>query len=110
MADLEARDQREARLKEAWLMATCQHPAMFARLFNKPRFRDGRYLKWCLTWNGDVEWNPDVRRLPPVAPPPVQRYDVGILATTVPKIDLLRRLEDERDAYRQTLFRYRAAA
>ena len=42
--------------------------------------------------------------------PNVQRYEVGLLVTTVPRLDLLRRLEDERDAFRQTLFRQRLAA
>ena len=68
-------------------------------LFGKKDLRHGRYLKWCLTHTQDVDEMPNV-----------QRYEVGLLVTTVPRLDLLNRLEDERDAFRQTLFRYRAAA
>ena len=38
--------------------------------------------------------------------PNVQRYEVGILVSTMP--DMLRRLEDERDAFRQSFLRFAA--
>jgi hypothetical protein len=92
-----SRSQREARLKEAWLMVTQQHPSLFTALFNKQRQREGRYLKWCLTWKQPVEWG-EVKRLPPV-----EKYEPTILVSTMP--DMLHRLEDERDTFRQTLLR-----
>jgi hypothetical protein len=101
------RFQREARMKEAWLMVTEQHPALFVNLWSKQRQREGRYLKWCLTWTQQVDWDQNVRRLPPVQ---VQKYEPTILVSTTPRLDLLKRLKDERDAFRQSLLRLRYAA
>jgi hypothetical protein len=107
--DADARAQREARLKEAWLLAVREHPSLFVSLYKTPHFRAGRYLKWCLTWNQQVEWNKGqnmeepgngVQRLPPV-----QKYEVGRLVTTTPRFDLLRRLEDECNDFRATLMK-----
>ena len=94
-----------AKLKEAWLMVTSDHPALFTALWSKQRQREGRYLKWCLTWTQQVDWDQNVRRLPPVQ---VQKYEPTILVSTIPRFDLLKRLEDERDAFRQSLLRYAA--
>jgi hypothetical protein len=92
-----SRNEWEIMLKRAWLMTADGHPGRLAGLFGKNRSRHGRYLKWCLTHTQDVDEMPNV-----------QRYEVGLLVTTVPRLDLLRRLEDERDSFRQNFLRYAA--
>ena len=81
-----------ARLREAWLMVIEGHPERYAGLFGRDSLRNGRYLKWCVTYNHAVDPMPQV-----------QRYEVGLLNTTVPRLDLLRRLADEREAFLQSL-------
>ena len=44
-----------ARLKAAWFMVIEGHPARFAGLFGKPEFQNGRYLKWCVTYDHHVD-------------------------------------------------------
>jgi len=84
-------------LEGAWLMTHSGHPGRLTGLIRRDIRRNGRYIKWCLTHTQDVDEMPNV-----------QRHDVGLLATTVPRLDLLRRLEDEREAFRGTLLRYAA--
>jgi hypothetical protein len=79
-----------ARLREAWLMVIEGHPERYAGLFGKLHFRNGRYLKWCVTSNHAVDPMPDV-----------QQFEVGMLATTAP--NMLRRLADEREAFLESL-------
>jgi hypothetical protein len=86
-------------LENAWLIAAEGHPGRFVKLFGADRFRHRRYLKWCLTHTADVDVIPNV-----------QRFEVGLLASSIPRPDLFNRLEDEADAFRQTLFRQRLAA
>jgi hypothetical protein len=52
--------------------------------------RHGRHLKWCLTYNGPLGHRK----------PNVQPYQVD---PWIADADLIRRLEDERDAFQQTL-------
>ena len=82
-----------ARLREAWLLVIEGHPERYAGLFGRDSLRNGRYLKWCVTYDHAVEV------------PNVQRYEVGLLSMTVPRLDLLRRLKDERDAFQPSLLR-----
>jgi len=42
--------------------------------------------------------SPTAKRLPNTS-----HFEVGVLTTMVPRLDLLRKLEDERDAFLQTL-------
>jgi hypothetical protein len=84
----------------AWLFVIDgENPGRYRKLFANPDKRDGRFVKWCLTHNQSAENLPNSIH-----------FKVNMLATTMPRMDLLRRLEDERDAFRQTLFRQRLAA
>jgi len=89
----------EERLRQTWLVVVQDTPTGYVNQFRRPKRRDERYLKWCLTHTHDVEPLPNV-----------QRFDVGLLGTTVPRTDLLRRLEDECEAFQRTLAKYRAVA
>ena len=86
-------------MQRAWLMVIEGHPERFVGLFRHKRHHNDRYLKWCLTHTQSV--NPM---------PAVQHFDVRLLATTIPQSDLIRRLAEEREAFRRSLTRYRGAA
>lgn len=79
----------EERLRQTWLAVVQDEPDRYVSLFRHPESRDGRYLKWCLTHTHDVDPLPNV-----------QRFDVGLPATTVPRVDLLKRLEDDATRHR----------
>ena len=95
--DIEGRSERDRRLKGAWLVVIDDVPALHLGLFEVPRYRDGRFLKWSLMHDKVV------RPLPNVA-----HFDVRPPAIVIPKSDLIRRLEDERDAFQVTLQRFAA--
>ena len=86
-------------LRRAWLMVIEGHPERFIGLFGHQHRCEDRYLKWCLTHTQSVDPMPNVRH-----------FEVGLLATTIPRSDLVRRLEDERDAFQRTLTRCKVAA
>ena len=90
------RDEWKSMLKTAWLMVIEGHPERFVKLFGHQRCRNGRFLKWLLTNNRPVD--EDL--------PNVQRFQVDLLATTISKTDLFRRLQDERDAFHSALLQY----
>ena len=95
--DKQGRIERDERLRGAWLVVINDIPALYVRMFDRPRYRDGRFLKWCLV-RDQVD-----RPLPNVA-----HFDVRPPALVIPKPDLIRRLEDERAAFQATLQRYAA--
>ncbi len=90
--------QLDETVKRAWMIVIRGQTENCVNLFERPTWNAGRYLKWCLTSTRDVD--DDV--------PNVQRHNIRILNTTIPRPDLLRRLEDERDAFCRTLLRYAA--
>ena len=85
------KDEWTRRLNLAWLLVIEGHLDRFVNLAGHTHRRGDRYLKWCLIDNRDIELD-------------ALRFDASLLPTTIPRIDLLRRLEDERDLFRQTLF------
>ncbi|MCE5268044.1 MAG: hypothetical protein LLG00_09180 [Planctomycetaceae bacterium] len=85
-------------LRDAWVLHYEGYPGRIAALLRRD-IREGRYLKWILDHDKAVEPLHNVRH-----------FSVLQLRTTVPRFDLLRRLEDERDAFRRSLTRLRAAA
>ena len=89
----------EEMLERAWLMVIDDVPGLHGRTFGVNRWRVGRYLKWCLTFNGPVT----------TPLPNVQHYEIEQdERLAMPKTILLRRLEDERDAFQRTLRNYAA--
>ena len=89
----EARQQKWLQsLERAWLMVLNDSPEVTYRLFDRPRQRDGRYIKWCILRTNDIGWPNGVLNVLhfPVKPGPGGP-------------DFLRRLRDEGDAFRQTL-------
>jgi energy-coupling factor transporter ATP-binding protein EcfA2 len=85
-------DEWHDMLRIAWLLVVEGHPERFVSLFRHSKCRNGRFLKWLLTDDRPVDENL----------PNVQRFNVRLLATTIPRADLLRRLEDEREAFPNT--------
>ena len=79
-------------LEHAWLMVLNDSPKVTYRLFDRPRQRDGRYIKWCILRTNDIGWPNGILNVFhfPVKPGPGGP-------------DFLRRLRDESDAFRQTL-------
>jgi len=81
-------------MDRAWLMVVeDDRPERYQRLFDRHDRKAKHFLKWCVTHSQAVEM------------PNVKTFEVGLLATTVPRLDLLRRLEDEKVAFRGTLLR-----
>ncbi len=89
--------QLDETVKRAWLIVIKGQTENCVNLFERSTWNAGRYLKWCLTSTREVD---DV--------PNVQHHYPRLLNTTIPKSDLMRRLEDERDAFCRTLLRYAA--
>ena len=85
---------KEVHLDDAWLAVLNDVPGLYAQLFEKPRYHQGRFLKWSLTHPRAIE-----RPMPNVI-----RFDVRPPALVIP--DIIRLLEDERDAFERTLQRY----
>lgn len=85
-------------LRDAWVMHYQGYPGRIAALLRR-EIREERYLKWILDHDKAVEPLHNVRH-----------FNVLQLRTTVPRSDLLRRLEDEADDFRSSLTRLRAAA
>lgn len=86
---------RIEQLKAAWLIVIDDVPALHLRLFGSPRYRDGRFLKWSLVH--DETDRPLVNTI---------HFDVRPPAIVIPKPDLIRLLEDERDAFQNTIRNY----
>ncbi len=85
-------------LQQVWLMVMQGHPERFIRVFGRPRRCNNRCLKWCITHTQPVE---------PISN--VQQFEVRLLPTTIPRHELMRRLEREREAFRRTLTKFTAA-
>jgi len=96
------RDDNDRQLKAAWLVvvegAMALH-MLHLRAFEQPRYRDGRFLKWSLASDHHELRRPITNTI---------RFDVRPPALVIPKPDLIRRLEDEREAFQATLQRYAA--
>ena len=82
-------------LDDAWLAVLKDVPRLCAQLLGRPRCRNGRVVKWSLTYPRAVE-----RPFPNTV-----HYNVRPPALVIPKADLIRLLEDERDAFQSTLRR-----
>jgi len=83
-------------IRGAWLMVVEGPSERDIDTFvnSAPKLNDeGRYLKWCLTHSRRID-----RLLPNIA-----HFDAKPPAIIIPKPDLIRRLEDECDAFRRTL-------
>ncbi len=89
---------REVCLDDAWLAVLNDVPMLCEQLSKRPCCRDGRFLKWSLTYHRAIE-----RPFPNTV-----HYDVRPPALVIPKADLIRLLEDEREAFQNTLRHYAA--
>lgn len=89
--------ERETKLDNARLVVVNDIPAACVRLFEKLRYRDGRFIKWSFAYDHAL------RPLPNTI-----HFDLEPPAIVVPKTDFIRQLEDERDAFQQTLRNYAA--
>ncbi len=86
-------------LRGIWMMVVEGCPPYYIHILGNrtPELnRDGRYLKWCLTNRERIE------------EPRILQFDLKPPALLIPKPDMIRRLEDERDDFRSTLLRYAA--